>query len=74
MIDRQVLATKVFRLTQGVQQLDGVDVVPDARVWIDILKRIDLERAAFLTGDYAACFIWRVLARLGDQQFQLFSR
>ena len=73
MVDRQVLPAKVFRLAQGVQQLDWIDVVTDARVRIDVLQRIDLQRAPFLAGDDTAGFIRRVLPRLGDQLFQLFG-
>jgi hypothetical protein len=74
MVDRQMLTPKVFRLAQSMQKLDGIDIVPDARVRIYVLQGIDLERASLLARDYAARFIRRILPRLGDQKLQLFSR
>ncbi len=73
MVDRQMLPPQVFRLAQGVQKLEGIDIVADARVRIGVLHGIDLERLVLLAGDYAARFIRRVPPRLGDQQFQLLS-
>jgi hypothetical protein len=74
MVDCEVLPPKVLGLAQSVQKLDGIDIVADAGVRIDVLQGVDLERAALLTCDYAARLIRRVLPRLGDQLLYLVSR
>ena len=74
MVDRQVLPPQVLRLAQGVQKLDGIDIVADAGVRIDVLQGVDLERVTLLTCNYAARLIRRVLPRLRDQLLYLVSR
>lgn len=67
MVDRQMFPAQTLQLAKRVQQLVRIDVVAAARIGIDILQRVNLERAPVFAGDDAARFVGRVAAREGDQ-------